>query len=87
MTNDLHGKVDKDFLKEYAYEIKKHERVIDLLKEANKNNRGKEIVFQDLLYYSLEKLTKEDLKIIKERSLNRSNDAPLYLEGYNIKKQ
>ena len=73
------------FLADFRRDLESRERVLKLLAEANKKERGRKITFTDIVAYALAKLTPKDLEAIRENSLTDMDKVKQALTEYNQK--
>ena len=73
------------FLVDFRRDSKNRERVLQLLEEANKKERGGEVTFKDIVAYALAKLTSKDLEAIRQNSLTGMDKVKQMLAEYNRK--
>jgi hypothetical protein len=59
------------------------ELVFDLLSKANNKDYGREVIFRDLVVYSLTKLTDKDIEKVQEKSLGEMEKVQRSLDDYN----
>lgn len=61
------------------------EMILNVLKEANNKDYGREIILKDLVLAAVPKLTTKDVERIQEQSLTEMERVQRHLDDYNQK--
>ena len=82
----LHQKGNKErkrFFADFGKDKEGRDRVLKILRDANRKEFGREVTFKDIVAYSLAQLTSKDVTKIKENSLSEMEKVERMLAEYN----